>query len=319
VDATNKHQAATSNKPALLNHRTSVKEIRHVIERGKVIKMLRTGCADRRTTSWINAAALALLMMMLPVTGAAHEYWLEPEIWQADVKQVIGIGVRNGEEFVGTPLPWDDSRFVEIEAVDASGNRPINGRLGDYPAISIAARTPGLLLVRLDTGQRVIEYADVIQFSRFLEGHALGEKLARHRDRNLPLSEIRERYYRYAKTLVTVKEGGDTAEPGTANPATKPVGQRLEIVLGNDPKKASILPVSVFFDGDKLPLRQIELFHAVLDGTVKRTTAVTDAQGDVNIELSGAGQYLVNVVHLTEPPDDDVHWVSHWASFTFER
>jgi len=57
----------------------------------------------------------------------------------------------------------------------------------------------------------------------------------------------------------------------------------------------------VFFDGDKLPLRQIELFHAVLDGTVKRTTAVTDAQGDVNIELSGAGQYLVNVVHLTEP------------------
>jgi len=82
---------------------------------------------------------------------------------------------------------------------------------------------------------------------------------------------------------------------------------------------SSILPVSVFFDGDKLPLRQIELFHAVLDGTVKRTTAVTDAQGDVNIELSGAGQYLVNVVHLTEPPDDDVHWVSHWASFTFER
>jgi hypothetical protein len=46
----------------------------------------------------------------------------------------------------------------------------------------------------------------------------------------------------------------------------------------------------------------------------------TDAEGRAQLNLAKSGPWLLNAVHLFEPPPGmKAHWTSYWASITFSR
>jgi len=56
------------------------------------------------------------LVLILAYAPAAwpHEYWLSPIAYQVDVGKKMLVDVRNGDNFVGSSLPYQQSKFVEV-------------------------------------------------------------------------------------------------------------------------------------------------------------------------------------------------------------
>ena len=295
--------------------------------RGRTVRA--TTRARRRAPSTLVrasvAATLAATSVLAAAPLAAHEYWLDPLDATPEAGGRLLVNVRNGEDFVGTSLPFDARRMARLALVGPGGDGPIAARLGDFPAVQVEMpSTPGLHAVVLDTAAKDLVYDDLERFTRFLDYHGQDGVLDAHAARELPERDIRERYFRHAKALV---KAGDVTAPVDADAAAlAPQGQALELVAENDPYVEDALAVRLYEDGAALAGAQIELFERTLEGEVTRRLARSDADGRATFDVGRPGEYLVNAVRVLEPGDEalaaaDVvpHWQSRWASLTFER
>ena len=72
-------------------------------------------------------------------TGAAlaHEYWLDPVGTEWQTGETLQADIRNGQDFTGTPYPFDPPGLARAGLISENQRRPLTGRLGDYPAIQI--------------------------------------------------------------------------------------------------------------------------------------------------------------------------------------
>lgn len=272
------------------------------------------------------ATALAAATLLAAAPLAAHEYWLDPLDATPDAGGRLLVNVRNGEDFVGTSLPYDPRRMARLELVGAGGETPVAARLGDFPAVQIEAVSgPGLHVLVLDTAAKDLVYDDLERFARFLDYHGQDGVLDAHAARELPERDIRERYFRHAKALV---KAGDVDAPVAADAAAlAPQGQALELVAENDPYVGDTLVVRLHEDGEALADAQIELFERTPEGAVTRRVVRSDADGRASFDVGRPGEYLVNAVRVLEPgaealaaaADPVPHWQSRWAALTFER
>ena len=280
-----------------------------------------------------GAALAALGATLVASSGArAHEYWLDPLGAAPVAGGAFVAAVRNGEDFAGTSLPYDPNRMARLSLVAPDGARPVDARLGDFPAVQLELGPPGLHLVLLDTHGKELVYAELEKFAAFLDYHGQDGVLDAHRARELPGTNIREHYFRHAKLLVRAAGDADApASPGTSADAASPGplerhGQALELVPENDPFAADELGLRLFEDGVPLAGAQVELFERTPSGAVSRTLARTDADGRVRLDVDRPGDYLVNAVRVTEPgaealaaPGETPHWQSRWAALTFDK
>lgn len=272
-----------------------------------------------KSTRWLLLAALCVAC-----PTQAHEYWLEPPREAVAPGDSLRITVRNGEDFVGSSLPFDPRRFAEAALVSPQGRRAIGGRLGDYPALRAPVDEAGVHRVLLQTLPRSVSYDGLADFERFLDYHGLDGIAALHAERKLPPTDIVENYTRHCVTVVDVRAPGQ-AGSGADRHAAEPLGLTHELVLLDDPfaKSAKTVRLRVLFDGQPLDDVQVEMFVRNTAGTVRRDTVRSDAQGQVSFDVSASGDYLFNSVHVTPPDaaaiDEGTHWRSFWASLTWRR
>lgn len=294
--------AETTTSPAVVGTRRAAGDVRRVLPR------------------LAGALTLALAMPL-----AAHEYWLDPLDATPDVDGSFLANVRNGQDFTGTSLPFDPGRMSGVVIVGPDGARALAGRLGDYPALRAEIGRAGVYLVAFETYAKPLLYDDREAFATFLEYHGLGALLEAHDARGLPEEGIRERYFRYVKTLVKTGDADTPGEPGSA--AFAPLGHRYELVAENDPYVNDELVLRVLFEGKAVAEAQVELFERTPEDVVSRVTDTTAADGRVRFDVARAGDYLVNAVRVLEPAEGTPigeetappHWESLWASLTFER
>ena len=136
----------------------------------------------------------------------------------------------------------------------------------------------------------------------------------------------REGYLRFLKVLIQERDPVAT----TANTLYKRrIGQRLEILLENDPGQLppdGKLVVKVLFEGK--PLTGAKVFACRRAGTEPQAlplvlSAATSAKGLAEFQLDRAGLWLVRIVHMRASmaavKADPVapQWESFWASYTF--
>jgi uncharacterized GH25 family protein len=189
----------------------------------------------------------------------------------------------------------------------------VNSRIGDNPAISEIVPNSGLhVLSYVSTGSEVT-YSDPQKFEHFLNNEGIEWVKAAHEKRGLPTQGFTEAYQRFAKSLVKVGDG--TGED-------RALGLEFELVVETNPytERDSDLVVSLLWRGKPFPQAQVTVFRRH-DGDVSKTRFTTNAQGRVRIPRPvGSGVYLLNAVHMIEPPpnDDGLVWKSLWASTTFE-
>lgn len=259
-----------------------------------------------------SAAALFCLWGSL---ASAHEFWISPDAYVVANGEQVQAQLRVGQEFSGGGYSFNPRNFNRFDLVQGDTVTPVKGRLGDTPALNMAAPQEGLLVVVHETTANTLTYTQMEKFGNFARHKDFEWALDAHVERGLSTERFKELYHRYAKSLIAV---------GNAAGADREVGLKTEIIALANPYTDDIdrLPVQVLLDGAPRADVQIELFERAPDGTVDITLHRTDANGRGEVPVKAGHEYLVDAVALLPlEPDDDPNspvWWSVWASLTFK-
>ncbi|EPX77488.1 DUF4198 domain-containing protein [Litoreibacter arenae] len=247
--------------------------------------------------------------------GHTHEFWISPEAYVTQNGGKVQAQLRVGEEFGGASYSFNPKRFGRFDLVAHSQVTPVTGRLGDSPALNMAAPDSGLLTIVHETGDNLLTYTSLEKFAKFAKHKDFEWAVEDHVERGLPTDRFMERYRRYAKSLVAVGDGQG---------ADSEVGLRTEIVALANPYTDALteFPVKVLLDGAPRADAQVELFEKTPDGEVAITLYRTDAKGIATFPVKAGHEYLVDAVELLPLNEGDPAkfpvWLSLWASLTFK-
>ena len=193
---------------------------------------------------------------------------------------------------------------------------PVDGRLGDIPAVSLTAQDAGLAVLAYVSTQNRLTYTDAEKFEAFCTHKDFPEVLEQHVARGLPETGFREGYLRYAKALVAI---GDGAGSDTD------LGMETEFVALDNPYVPDfdgVMDVELLYQGEPRADAQIEVFERAPDGTVAIMTTRTDANGIGAVAVKPEHTYLFDAVVMREPDAataeaDGIVWQSLWAALAF--
>lgn len=249
--------------------------------------------------------------------SGAHEFWISPEAYRAEVGDAVLANLRVGEDFRGAVQSYVPRNFARFEVVTGETVIPVDGRIGDLPALTAQELPEGLAVVVHETTTRDLTWDEWDRFAAFAEHKGLGDVAALHEERGLDQIDVREDYIRYAKSLIAVGHGRG---------ADRVVGLRTELVALVNPYTddlAGAMPVQLWLDGEPRRVAQVEVFSRPMDGgDAELTLYETDSNGIVILSVAPGTEYLVNAVTL-EPVEyadgsEEAEWRTLWASLTFE-
>ncbi|MEP0518622.1 MAG: DUF4198 domain-containing protein [Hyphomicrobiales bacterium] len=257
------------------------------------------------------------------VAADAHEFWIEPETSQIERGDKIIARLNVGQDLRGSSYSYLPQRFDRFTYTVGDTTAPVEGRLGDNPALDMATSDNGLHIIAYQSNSEILTYTQASKFEEFLEYEGLDWVLDAHKNRGLPETQFKEAYTRYAKSLVQVGPFDDAATQ-----RDRPVGLPIELVAAQSPFKPDTTSIDVLLlrDGKPLPNIQVATFQQRSDGVFDRRLTRSNEKGKAEISLQGNGFFLVSAVHMeeTDPTefDEDVVgrkpvWKSLWASLTF--
>ena len=257
---------------------------------------------------------LAVLIAFVATSVSAHEFWIETERSDYEIGEPIVGNLYVGENASGTALAYLPRNFTAFNFADGDRIvRAVEGRIGDRPALNIAANTDGLGIIHYETTDSQITWRTSEQFHNFLEYDGLPHIARQHIARGLPPSGFSELFSRHIKALVLIGDGaGEDLR----------LGMPIEIVALDNPltePEAASYDVQVFWQGRPNPDIQVALFHRSLEGVVTRHIVKTDRNGVASIPNAGGGFYLLSTVDMLPVESGLAVWKSYWASLTFHR
>jgi uncharacterized GH25 family protein len=268
---------------------------------------------------------LALLAATAGV-AVAHQFWLDVSDLAPRRGEMVEVRALSGTGFQGETRPWTISRCVEFAWH--------TGRRLALAPLAEEGETRWARQAFTDTAGGWVQYQSTfasielpaVEFDAYLAEEGLAGPLEARRALD-PRPPGRERYRRCCKAWL---DGRDERR------ATKPLGQPLELVPRSRPGAAPELRVRVLWQGRPLagalvktwcqPLASDGQTRPVLerDSVGVAQEARTDANGDVRLEVRGAGEWLVSTVHMVAaagtkpaPGTPEADWESTWASLTF--
>lgn len=258
---------------------------------------------------------LAVALSLAASLARAHEFWIEPLAYQVAPGDRIVADLRVGQNFEGPDYGYFPPHFARFDIVSGGIAAPVEGRMGDRPAMDIPAPAEGLAVIVHETADKTLIYTARETFVDFVTHKGFADALTAHRARGLPETGFTESYRRYAKALVAVGDGAG---------ADARVGLETEIVALANPYTDVLsggLPVQVF-DGDTPRAgAQLEVFERTPDGKVRAFSRTLDDQGRASVPVRPGHEYLLDAVILRDTGNDDpgtgAVWRSLWASLTF--
>ena len=178
----------------------------------------------------------------------------------------------------------------------------------------------GSVLAVMDRKPRPIT-TEAEKFNQYLSDEGLENIIAQRARLGQTDASGRESYARYLKTLVQDRN----ATASHANTLYKRrVGQRLEILLENDPGGLGpdgTLKVKVLFEGTPLAgAKVVACRRAANERPPCVVSAVTSAKGLAEFKLDQPGLWLVRTVCMRAAsggPKAEAQWESFWAAYTF--
>jgi uncharacterized GH25 family protein len=270
---------------------------------------------------------LALLASCAGV-ARAHQFWLNVSDHAPQLGEQVEVGALSGTGFRGEARPWSNERCVEFSWYTY--------RRFALSPFTADGRTLWAQQAFMDTAGGWVQYQSNFasielpadEFDAYLREEGLEGPLAA-RGRLDPRPPGRERYRRCCKAWL---EGRDERR------ATRPLGQPLELVPRARPGAAPELRVRVLWQGRPLAGARVKTWCQALqpDGRTRPVLerdsvrvaqeAVSDASGEVRLDVRARGEWLVSTVHMLAasgtkpaPGTPEADWESTWASLTFVR
>lgn len=258
---------------------------------------------------------LTWVLALLASPLSAHEFWIEPETFALPDGAPVVAQTIVGTELKGATYSYNPRDFTRFEIVTDAGVQPVEGRLGDKPALNMVPEGTGLATIVHVTRDHSLIYRKWEKFTAFCTHKDFTWALDRHIARGLAQDLVRERYSRHAKSLVALGDGAG---------ADREMGLLTEIVAEANPYTDDLsggFPVRVLYQGAPRADVQVELFERNAAGDVTIRLYRTDDQGRVSVDVTPGHFYLVDSVVMRElevTEDKDPAWESLWASLTFE-
>lgn len=249
----------------------------------------------------------------------AHEFWLQPSHYVAQVGDSISLQVLVGEGFTGERSEGKKNRIVQYRHHTASSTTDLAPALtGDtYGDVRVTLRTPGThLFCFANTPKFLTMKAD--SFLLYLREDGLNNVIAARQQRGDTDKPSRELYQRCAKTVVQV--GGKTDQT-----YAKPTGMPLEILVAQNPydqPPGQIAGFQVLFARKPVANALVRYWNRDAQNQLREEKQRSDALGWVRFRLR-SGRNMVSVVHMIAASDTaqarygPADWHSYWGSLTF--
>jgi cobalt/nickel transport protein len=244
--------------------------------------------------------------------SAAHETWIAPSVYRAQLGASILIDIRNGQHFNGSSLPWLDWWIERFVAVEGQVERPLTGRSGDIPASRITPLADGLMVIGLQSKPETHSWVEWRSFENFIYSKGLPDVIVEHESSGLPRTGFEEIYQRFLKTLIGIGSGSGN---------DRALGFELEFVALSNPYKSDfsgLMSVVLLKGGQPYPNAPVTIFQRNSAGTVVLSAAFTDERGVFRFSTEMGGRYLLDAVSMRLINDElGATWHSQWAGMTF--
>lgn len=257
----------------------------------------------------------AVSLLISTSAGFGHEFWIQPDKYQTILGEPLVAKLVGGQKFSGSQFSFVPKKFERFDLVHDGQIVPVEGRIGDRPALQMDVKKTGLWIIVHETTDTRLTYQDWDTFEGFVVHKNLGDTLVQHVERGLPENGFQESYRRFVKALVAVGDGIGQDER---------IGLQTEIVALTNPYTDDIsagLPVEVLYRGEPRRNVQLEVFDRSPEGQVTVTTQMTDSDGQAIVAVIPGHEYLLDaVVMLAQQPTDaapKIVWRSLWAALTF--
>ncbi len=173
----------------------------------------------------------------------------------------------------------------------------------------------GTYVAGISTLPRIIELS-AEEFNEYLHHEELIDVLANRKKKELTNLPAREKYSKHVKALFQVS-GTRTNHFDTV------LGYPIEFVPDNNPydlSKGDKLSLRLLKEGKPLTNQMVHYssrFNAESDSAVEKSTR-TDENGTLTIELDQVGRWYVATINMVEATEENIDYVSNWATLTFE-
>ena len=263
----------------------------------------------------ITTLAMTLVAFAAGGKGVlAHEFWIDPVDFMVAGDQAVVANLRVGEAYRGAPMPYLPQGFARFEVMAQGMVHPVEGRLGDIPALAMGGLAEGLAIILHETAGQSLTWSEWARFVAFADHKDLGDVAMMQAARGLDQEEVAEVYIRYAKSLVAMGDGAG---------ADARFGLRTEFVALANPyvdDLSSGFGVQLWLGDAPRANVQVEMFAKAPDGAVEVTLHCTDGQGIVRLPVAPGHRYMIDAVVLepmTPQAAGDAEWRTLWANMTF--
>lgn len=258
-----------------------------------------------------------LVVIAVARPAIAVDSWLIVESDVIDTGTPAWIAFVTGDRFpIGDGIV-DPARVEGLEVMHGANKRLIEGLKAEDDAVSVrrAFDQTGYHVLGLTLAPRITTL-DGDVFDQYLIEERANEALQLRRDSNSRHEPVKERYTKFAKTIVEVGAAKDANEGWL-----RPIGHRLELVALTNPtlwQSGETVQIQVLLDGHPWPEVPVTAGHAGQATRDEWIRTRTNERGIASIRLSQSGHWYAKA-HLIRPYDGlgDYEWESFWATYTF--
>ncbi len=251
-----------------------------------------------------------LLLLQTPGLASAHDFWVEPEAFEASPDRRVRVDLKVGSKKDVKSLEYKPDRILRFEGLSGTVTRSIDGTKGRKPAgifDTSKLRADAILVYQSNHAYIELPAQD---FERYLEHEGLIGIATHRRTMGQSTAVGRESYARSCKALLTIGEPDDAWR--------RTVGLPLEITPLVDPRRPNKeLRFVVRWREGPLVGARVDLM-ALTDLEVATATTANE-RGEVRFPAAEPGRYMVATTHMfvARPPVRG-DWESVWSTFAFE-
>ncbi len=249
--------------------------------------------------------------MLVSAKVFSHDFWLEAHPFYTTAKKTVDISIHAGNNFIGDSLPNIVTWYSDFSLYNGLSKEEINGELGRDPAGYFTPQINGTYAIGYMSDFNYIEIpADT--YNSYLKEEGLDNAINYRQKNGLNNTAGKEKYIRYAKTLV---QSGNKFD---IDNSAKNIGYELEIIPLSNPYKKKIndeLTIKILYLNK--PIKGILLTAFTKNKPELKQLIRTNHKGEASILLDQPGPWLLKAVKIKHIKDKRENWLSLWASLTF--
>ncbi|MEO8531030.1 MAG: DUF4198 domain-containing protein, partial [Deltaproteobacteria bacterium] len=162
-----------------------------------------------------RSALMFLVVLASPAKLLAHEFWISPVAYTVAEHEPIIADLRVGQKFDAPAFAYIDFNIKRFDLIQNGITTKVTGRMGDIPALQMAAPGDGLVTIVHETSDNLLTWSDFEKFESFVKHKDLKGTMEAHTALGLPPTGFKETYRRFVKSLVKVGTGaGQDVETG---------------------------------------------------------------------------------------------------------